>query len=841
MNMQAPSQTRDESVEAPTGGRETEALKSLGSLHFEPWLEALQHVARHYRLPTSIERVRHAAEWDALSHEPEMIRNIARQMGLQVKFGDSSATLSSWNLPVVLQLSDGRIGVLTALGKDAASIAFSGDRGLETPMPLDALEGKVERLLIPRPARAVPDQRVDAYIKPYRKNWLRGIVLRDMRPYGHVMLASFVANVLGMVGILFSMQVYDRVIPAQSYPTLYVLFSGVLLAIGFDFLMRRLRTGVVDLLGKRADLRISDRVFGHALRVKNSARPTSTGTFIAQLRDLEQVRELLTSTTIAALADLPFVLLFLVLFWFIGGMIVLVPIAAIIAMVVPGLVAQRKIRIHASEAMRESSLRNAMLVEAVQGVEDIKTLQAEERFQQQWNHFNLVTGEAQIRSRDLANTLNTWSSSVQTAVYAVIIFVGAPMVIAGDMTTGALVGASMLGSRMIAPMAQIAQILTRLQHARVAMRSLDELMRLPVDHPDEESRVHLPRIRGDYRMKSAVFRYGPEGVPALNVRDLIIRPGEHICVLGKNGAGKSTLLQAMSGLLEASSGEVLLEAVSLPQIDPADVRRDVGLLTQNARLFYGTIRENITLGTPHASAEEILGALNMVGADEFIRKLPKGLEHVLLEGGLGLSGGQRQALLLARLIIRQPNVILLDEPTAAMDETTERNFIRQFAQWSEGRTVVIATHRMRVLDLAERMIVVENGAIALDDSKDNALRRLSSTARRPVAAATTSTPAPAATATDTLADALPATRAATPEPPPPGPELAPARSATATVARKAASKTAESAARNTPVPITLEPEPTGAPTRATRTKQTAEAVPAKRRSSSAKRSQKPLA
>lgn len=728
-NTQASPQHSDAPAEKIADGREVDALKSLGSVHFEPWLEALQHVAQHYRLPTSVERVRHAAEWDELSDEPEMIRSIARQMGLQVKFGNAGSTgLSSWNLPVVLQLSDGRIGVLMALGKEFASFAFSGDRGLETPVPLETLKDNVDRLLIPRPARAVPDQRVDAYIKPYQKNWLRRIVLRDLRPYSHVMLASFVANVLGMTGILFSMQVYDRVVPAQSYPTLYVLFSGVMLAIGFDFLMRRLRTGVVDLLGKRADLRMSDTVFGHALRVRNSARPASTGTFIAQLRDLEQVRELLTSTTVTAVADLPFVLLFLVLFWFIGGIIVLVPIAAIFAMLIPGILAQRKIRIHASEAMREASLRNAMLVEAVQGIEDIKTLQAEERFQQQWNHFNLVTGEAQIRSRDIANTLNTWTGSVQTGVYAVIIFVGAPMVIAGDMTTGALVGASMLGSRMIAPMAQIAQVLTRLQHAKVAMHSLNELMRLPVDHPDEESRVHLTRIRGDYRFKSAVFRYNQEaGVPALSVRDLSIRPGEHIAVLGKNGAGKSTLLQALSGLLEASAGEVLLESVSLPQIDPADVRRDVGLLTQNSRLFYGTIRENITLGAPHASADEILGALNMVGADEFIRKLPKGLEHVLLEGGIGLSGGQRQALLLARLIIRQPAVVLLDEPTASMDEATERNFIRQFGEWSHGRTVVIATHRMRALEMAGRIIVVENGAIALDDTKENAMRRLAGT------------------------------------------------------------------------------------------------------------------
>jgi ATP-binding cassette subfamily C protein LapB len=330
---------------------------------------------------------------------------------------------------------------------------------------------------------------------------------------------------------------------------------------------------------------------------------------------------------------------------------------------------------------------------------------------------------------------------VQTAVYAVIILVGAPMVIAGDITTGALVGASILGSRMIAPLAQLTQVLGRLQQAKVAMQSLNRLMQMPVDHPPDEARIQCPRIAGAYALKSALFRYADETSPtALMVRDLHIQPGEKIGLLGRNGAGKSTLLQALSGLLEPSSGEVLLDNLALQHIDPADLRRDVGLLSQNARLFYGTIRENLTLGAPHAAEEEILAALTMVGGLDFIRKLPKGLDHLIQEGGGGLSGGQRQSLLLARLLIRQPSVVLLDEPTAAMDEATERHFISQFLKWSGNRTVVIATHRMRVLELVDRLIVVENGQIALDDSKENALRKL----RRLSPVPATGAPRPAA-------------------------------------------------------------------------------------------------
>lgn len=687
----------------------------------------MRYVAQHYRLPMSLQAAQVAAKWSTHDNEQDTIRDVARKVGLRVKFtGPSEALPSSWQLPLIVQLHSGQVGVVTSLSTTGdASVVFHGDAGLETPLPAPELFRSVETIAIARPVRAIPDARVDTYIRPYEENWLKRIILRDLRPYGHVMLASLVANCLGLTGILFSMQVYDRVVPAESFPTLYVLFSGVLLAIAFDFVMRRTRSSVTDVLGKRADLRMSDQVMGHALRVRNRARPNSTGTFIAQLRDLEQVREMLSSTTVTALADLPFFLLFLVVFWVIGGVLVLVPVGALVLMVLPGLLAQRRLRAHAQEAMREASLRNAMLVEAVQGIEDIKTLQAEDRFQQQWNHLNAVTGEAQIKLRTLTGTLGLWTHSVQMGVFATIVFIGAPMVIAGDMTTGALVAASILGSRMMAPMAHINQIMSRLQQARVAANSLDQIMQMPIDHPDEESRIHCPRIAGKFELKAAVFRYGDDSTPpALAIRELRIRPGEKIALLGKNGAGKSTLLQALSGLLDPSSGEILLDDLALRHIDPADVRRDVGLLTQNARLFHGTLRDNILMGAPNASQEEMLGALSMVGAADFIRKLSKGLDHTVLEGGHGLSGGQKQAILLVRLLIRQPNVVLLDEPTASMDEATERHFIRQFGVWGRDRTVVVATHRMRVLELVDRIIVIENGGVALDDTKDRALLTL---------------------------------------------------------------------------------------------------------------------
>jgi ATP-binding cassette subfamily C protein LapB len=691
---------------------------------YNQWMEAILLVARHYRLDVSEETVRIAAQRPDRQLE-DVVRQMARQAGLTVKFTAASPRdLSQWRTPLVVELHDGQVGVVQSIDDEQIGIALSGDQGLQNRMPVQALRERLSRTVIMRPARPLSDVRTDDYVQPYDEHWFRRIVLRDLRPYSYVMLASLVANLLGMAGVLFSMQVYDRVIPAESLPTLYVLFGGVLLAVVFDFVMRIMRLRITDLLGKRADLRVSDLVYGHALRLRNSVRPKSTGSFIAQLRELEQIRDLITSSTATALADLPFFFLFLLVFYLIGGALVAIPIVALIVMLLPGVLYQRKLGRLANANMRESALRNAMLVESIQGLDDIKALQAEQRFQEQWNHYNATSADTALQLRTLTNGLVTWTQNVQSAVFAVVIVFGTPMVIAGDLTTGSLVAASMLASRMMAPMAQLNHVLTRWQQAKVALQGLNRMMQLPVDHPEGSKRVHLPVIHGDYHFKDASFRYSAESPSALDIDELRIRPGEHIAVLGRNGAGKSTLLQGLAGAMDLATGDLTLDGIALAHIDPADLRRDVGLLQQHARLFHGTLRDNLTLGAGRASDQELVAALSTGGALEFIRKLPKGLDHLILEGGLGLSGGQRQSLLLSRLVLRQPQVLLLDEPTAALDDVTERKLLDDLMLWSEGRTLVIATHRLSILQRVERIIVLDSGRIVIDAPRDTALAQL---------------------------------------------------------------------------------------------------------------------
>lgn len=696
----------------------------MSTMNYQPYLQAILLIAKHYRIETSEERIRLQMDWAGASAADEVVKTIARQIGLSVRKSKfSKEMLNPWRLPVIVVFKDGQVGVVDQADVDHnVSIQMSGDQGLAQSFVASDLQHEIESVYILRPEKSVADARIDEYIKPYESSWFWSIVLRDWKRYIDIMFASLIANILALATIIFSMQVYDRVVPSQSIPTLWVLAGGVLIAAIFEFVLRVARIYLSDIIGKRADLRISDRVFGHALRIKNSERSKSTGTFISQIRELEGVRELVTSTTISAIADLPFFFLFLVIFWIIGGNLFWVMVLVVPLMIIPAILAQRPLAKLAREGMRESSIRNAILVESVQGIEDIKLLRAESRFQNQWNHMNEMSADISMKQRKIVGVMTAWTQKVQGLTYALVVLVGCFAVISGEMTTGALVACSILSSRMLAPIAQITGVLGRLQQAKVAKSSLDELMKKPVDQPDRAHLIHRSVLLGDYQLNGTLFKYNQDDAkPNLAIAQLAIRAGEKIAILGRNGAGKSTLLQLLSGMQMPQQGNIYLDGLDLSLIDPADIRRDTGLLNQSAHLFYGTIRENLTLGAPLASDDDLIQALKMTGAWSFVQDKKEGLDHLVLEGGLGFSGGQRQALLLSRLLIRQPNIVLLDEPTASIDDVAEKQLIDHLMNWMGHRTLIVATHRRAVLALVDRIIVMNEGKIVMDGPRDQIL------------------------------------------------------------------------------------------------------------------------
>lgn len=694
---------------------------------YQPWLSSFLTVARHYRLDVSEENVRVFLEWERGAAKKEILSRIAKHLGLSLRVQKFSVKkLDPWNLPLVVEFDNDQVGVVIKTdGKGTVNVLMADDGGLTVDLSVKEVQKRAKLILILRPESAVSDVRVDDYIKPFTPNWFWHIMFKDWRNYTHILIASFLVNLLALASVIFSMQVYDRVIPAQSSPTLWVLFGGVLLAICFEFLLRMARTHVSDVIGKRIDLKISDKVFGRALRLRNDVRPQSTGSFVSQLRELEQLREIIASSTVNAMADVPFVLLFLAILFIIGGPLGFVALAMLPLLIIPGLLAQKPLGKLAKQGMREAALRNAIMIESVEASEDIKLLRAEHRFQNQWNQANSVAASINLRQRRITSFLLSWTQELQSITYVTVVLVGAYLVIKGDITTGVLVGSSILSSRMMGPLAQWSGVLSRLQQAKVAYSSITELMKRPVDQPEQSKLLHRPVLLGNYQLGSVQLRYSDKDkLPALDIKSLNIKQGERVAILGRMGAGKSTLLQLLAGMVRAQQGNVLLDDTDILQIDPADVRRDVGLLSQNSRLLFGSIRENIIMGSPLATDEEIIRAIQVSGAAPIIQTQAQGIDYVVREGGAGLSGGQKQALLLARTLIKDPNVLLLDEPTAAMDEITEQHVVHSLEQWLAHRTLVVATHKPAILKLVERVVVVDNGRIVLDGPKETILASL---------------------------------------------------------------------------------------------------------------------
>lgn len=690
------------------------------------WIAAMLRVAARFGKPADGKTLRQQMRWFEHLTPDQQLERLAGLLGLHLTMTPRDKL--RWRhevTPVILLLENGSVAVVEAIDAEGRArywLSEGGDVVRESELT-ELLEQSQPQVAVPGVAARGRDARIDEFVQPYEQHWFWKNFRGMGRRIGEISLASVVSNVLALAGILFSMQIYDRVIPAQSEPTLWVLFVGVLIAAAIEYLIRLMRTQVSDLMGKRIDLKVSSMLFARAMNIRNEARPKSTGSFISQLREIDQVRELLTSTTVGAAADLPFIILFLFIMGFIGGPLVIIPLLAIPLIVIPGLLVQIPMARLAKEGMREGALRNAVLVETIEGVEDIKALQAEPYFQRQWEQTHEVSAAIGMKQRLWGARLTGWASSVQQLTYAGMLVFGTYLVLAGDITTGTLVASSLLSSRTIAPLMQLTMIFSRWQHAKSAMKGLDELLKKPLDQPEEGEMAHCPTLTGHYDLRNVQYTYDEENVKnVLTIGQLQIKPGERVALLGKVGAGKSTLLKLLAGQARATQGKVIVDGVDINRIDPIDLRRQLGWLSQDSRLFFGTLRQNLMLGNPHASEQEMLQALRVSGALSLVQQDAASLDRIINEGGRGLSGGQRQMVLISRMILRQPQVVLLDEPTASMDEQLEEHVIRQMKNWLSGRTLVLVTHRPALLKLVDRIVVMDNGRIVADGPRDEILR-----------------------------------------------------------------------------------------------------------------------
>jgi ATP-binding cassette subfamily C protein LapB len=554
--------------------------------------------------------------------------------------------------------------------------------------------------------------------------WFWSVIQKSRGIYAEVLVASFLVNLFALITPLFIMNVYDRVVPNQAIETLWVLASGVFIVFLFDLMMKSLRGFFIDVAGKRADILLSSKTFSKVMDIQMAARPRSVGSFANNLQEFDSFREFFTSTTLIAVIDLPFTLMFILIIYMVGGPVAWVPAIAIPLVVSVGIIIQKPLQTLINKSFTESARKHAMLVEALTGLDTIKGIRAEGVIQQKWEGFNARIAKLGLRSRFLSLSAVNFAQVVQQLATVAVVIAGVYQIIAGELSVGGLIACTILTGRALAPMAQIASILTRYHHSMAAYASINSIMGLPVERPEGHKFLHRPSLQGNVKFKNVTFAYADQQVPALSNVSFTIEKGEKVGIVGRMGSGKTTLHRLMINFYQPVEGAILMDGTDMNQIDPTELRRNIGYVPQDIMLFNGSIRDNIIIGNPQADDESVLRAASMSGLDEFVNQHPHGFDLQVGERGVNLSGGQKQAIAIARALLHNPTILLLDEPTNAMDNTTENNFLLRLETVLQDKTLILVTHKTSMLRLVDRLIVLNEGKIVSDGPREDVIKAL---------------------------------------------------------------------------------------------------------------------
>jgi len=629
-------------------------------------------------------------------------------------------------LPCILVLGNGNGCVLTHIAKDQCEAVFPESPG--SPRRVETAE--LQKNYTGRAVFIADEGTLDRRARDIRldtpRRWFWGSIARFLPIYKHVVLASVVINLLGIAGPLFVMNVYDRVVPNNALETLWVLAAGVAVAYGFDFLLKNLRGYFVDLAGKNADVLLASRLMQHVLGIKLDHKPESTGTLANSLREFESLREFFSSTTLVALVDLPFLVFFIFIISFIGGPLAYAPAVAVPVVILVGLFIQVPFRKYTARGFKEAAQKNALLFEAINGLEPIKTSMAEGRIQKRWESVAGMHARSSTRTKALASFSITFSQFATQVASVVLIVWGVYRIAEGELTMGGLIACNILLGRAMAPLGAVAAMLSRLQQSRVAFRALNQVMEIPLEHHHEGESVSYENLPSSITFEKVTFKYPRSDAKALDSVSLHIRPREKVGVIGPIGSGKSTLARLILGLYTPGEGGIKIGGIDIRQMDVSDLRLKTGYVSQDNLLFYGSVKENIAFGAPFADDERILTASGIAGVLDFIRSSPAGFGLQVGERGTYLSGGQRQAVAIARALIHDPHILILDEPTSAMDSAVEARFKARLSAVLEQKTLLLISHRSSVLSLVDRLIVMDSGRIAADGPRDEVVELLRS-------------------------------------------------------------------------------------------------------------------
>jgi ATP-binding cassette subfamily C protein LapB len=708
---------------------ELNAQLGLETRQKDPLLGCLVFLTKYYSKPFSAGAMSAGLPLVEGFITPELLPRAAARGGMEAKLERKNlAAIPALMLPCILLLNDGRSCVLLSIGKDEnvgkLEVVWPELSSSHDFIEQETLAAEYTGYCFYIRKRYRFDERSKETLKTHEGHWFWDTLKRSKAIYKDVLLASLFINLFAIASPLFVMNVYDRVVPNQAIETLWVLAIGMLILLAFDFVLKEVRAHLVEIAAKKSDLLLSSRIFEKVLSLNMAHKPASVGAFAKQIQEFESIREFITSATISAILDVPFSIIFMLIIAIVAGPLALIPLFLVMLMLAFSFFMKNKIKIEVEKGSRYSVQKNAHLVETLQGVETIKQTGAESQFQTKWEQLVGHIANWNIKVKKYATSVGTFNGFLSQSSTVFIVVLGVYQISEGNISMGALIAAVMLSGRAMAPFSQVALLITRYNQAKSALITLDEIMKLPAENMDQY--IHRKHYSGQITFDKVSFAYPNSEVMAVSGASFNIKAGEKVAIIGRIGAGKTSIEKLLLNFYQPNEGAIRIDGVDIKQISPADLRQKVGCLAQDINLFYGSIRDNITLGVPHIEDEYIMRAAKLSGVSQFTDSDPDGLDKQVGERGLHLSGGQRQAVALARALLFNPPMLILDEPTSNMDNFSESQIKKNLKEIAKDKTFILITHKVSMLSLVDRILVMEKGRLVADGPRDKVLEALKS-------------------------------------------------------------------------------------------------------------------
>ena len=658
---------------------------------------------------------------------PELFIRAAKRADLSAQIIKRPlAEIPSLVLPVVLLLKNQQACVLTSLEEKGMAKIIHPETGEGTRrIKLDKLTADyIGYAIFTRPTYMFDSRSKVSVMEKDPKHWFLSVMQKTWPFYIEITVATLMINLFAVISPLFAMNVYDRVVPNNAFETLIVLSVGIAMVYVFDFLLKMLRSYFIDIAGKKSDILLSAAIFEHMLGMKMEARPESVGSFANNISQFEGFRDFMTSATISALIDLPFTIVFIIMVYAIGGPMTYVSVASIPLVILAGFIIQAPLNKIIKESYRYTSQKQSMLIESLICVETIKTLGAESVLQKKWEHLDGMASKNSIKQKILSNLAANICALIGQASSVVLIIVGVDLIADGKVTMGALIACNMLNGKILQPLGQISSLITRYHQAMTSFKSVDNMMQMPSERVAGKTPLIRSDLRGAIEFNEVTFKYPRQAQPILNKVSFTIKPGERVGVIGKIGSGKTTISKLLLNLYEPTEGGILFDGTEAKQLDPVVIRRNIGYVPQDILLFYGTIKDNITMGAPYIDDNDVLRAAEISGLGDYIARTAKGFDLDVGERGDRLSGGQRQQIAIARALLLDPKILMFDEPTNMMDNSAEEIFKARLQQILPGKTLILITHKSSLLGLVNRLILFDAGKIIADGPTQEVIKAL---------------------------------------------------------------------------------------------------------------------